>query len=60
MQDGRRAGRDGLGDGPDQERLADARRALDHDAGPGRRPPPHHGQHQILDGALHRDAIRRR
>ncbi len=39
-----RPGRNGLGDLPGQEGLADARRALDDDADPRGRPPLDHGE----------------
>jgi len=46
------AGRDRSSDLAGQERLADTRRALDDDAGPGGRAPLHHGHDQVADGLL--------
>ena len=60
MEDLRIAGRDGIQDLPDQEGLADARRALNDNAYPGRRPPLDHCEYQVVYGPRHRGTIGRR
>jgi acetyl-CoA C-acetyltransferase len=59
-EDLRRTGRERIKDLAGQERLADARRALDDDAYPGRRAPLDHAEYQVARCPLHRDTIRRR
>ena len=59
-EDLRRTGRERIKDLAGEERLADARRALDDAAYPGRRAPLDHAEYQVARCPLHRDTIRRR
>jgi hypothetical protein len=56
----RSAGRDGGQNVPDQKGLADACRALDDDAYPGRRLPLDHSEYQVVYGPRHCGTIGRR
>ena len=60
VEDLRIAGRDGIQDLADQEGLADAWRAFNDNAYPGRRPLLDHCEYQVVYGPRHRGTIGRR